>query len=73
MTSNAAHALEIDGETGSLTTGKTADVVLWTGDPFSVYSKAEKVWIDGALLFDRDDPARQPVTNFELEEGVEEW
>ena len=73
VTSNAAHALGIDGETGSLTAGKAADVVLWTGDPFSVYSKAEKVWIDGALLFDRDDPARRPVSDFELGEGVERW
>ena len=73
LTSNPAHALGIDGETGSLVKGKAADVVLWTGDPFSVYSKAEKVWIDGALLFDRDDPARQPVTDFELGEGVEGW
>ena len=35
--------------------GKNADVVLWSGDPFSVYTRAEKVWIDGALLFDRID------------------
>ena len=28
-----------------------ADVVLWSGDPFSVYSHAELVFIDGALVF----------------------
>jgi len=39
---------------------------LWTGDPFSVYSKPEKVWVDGALLFDRLDPAEQWRTDFEL-------
>jgi hypothetical protein len=43
-----------------------ADVVLWSGNPFSVYSRPEKVYIDGALVFDRNDPARQPETDFEL-------
>ena len=47
-------------------TGKNADVVLWSGDPFSVYSKPEKVWVDGALLFDRSDASEQWRTDFEL-------
>ena len=46
--------------------GKNADVVLWSGNPFSVYSRAEKVWIDGAMLFDRLDPGAQWRTDFEL-------
>jgi len=66
ITLNPAKALAIDKQTGSLEPGKMADVVLWTGDPFSVYSHAEKVFIDGALIYDRDDPALQPVTDFEL-------
>jgi hypothetical protein len=41
-------------------------VVLWSGDPFSVYSHAEKVYVDGALLYDRDDPKRQPEMDFSL-------
>ena len=43
-----------------------ADVVLWNGNPFSVYTRPEKVWIDGALMFDAMDPKRRPVTDFEL-------
>ena len=43
-----------------------ADVVVWSGNPFSSYAKAEKVYVDGALMFDRNDPANQPVTDFEL-------
>lgn len=62
---NPAKALGIDKEVGSLEVGKRADVVLWNGDPLSVYSKAEKVWIDGALLFDATTGLR-PVTDFEL-------
>ena len=43
-----------------------ADVVLWSGDPFSVYTKAEKVWNEGWLAFDRLDKARQYKTDFNL-------
>ena len=42
------------------------DVVLWSGDPFSVYTKAVKVFIDGALVYDRSDPRYQPKSDFEL-------
>lgn len=66
ITLNAAQALGIDGETGSLEEGKMADVVLWSGDPFSVYTRAEKVWVDGALLYDRQDPERQPAMDFSI-------
>jgi imidazolonepropionase-like amidohydrolase len=66
MTINAAWALGIDDRTGSLQPGKNADVVLWSGNPFSVYSRAEKVWIDGAMMFDRLDPSQQWRTDFEL-------
>jgi imidazolonepropionase-like amidohydrolase len=66
MTINPAWTLGIDDVTGSIEPGKNADVVLWSGDPFSVYSRAEKVWIDGAMLFDRLDPAQRWRTDFEL-------
>jgi imidazolonepropionase-like amidohydrolase len=66
MTINPAWALGIDDRTGSLQAGKNADVVLWSGDPFSVYSRPEKVWVDGAMMFDRLDPSQQWRTDFEL-------
>jgi imidazolonepropionase-like amidohydrolase len=66
LTINPAWALDLDSKIGSLEVGKDADVVLWSGDPFSVYSRAEKVWIDGALLYDRTDPSEQWRTDFEL-------
>jgi imidazolonepropionase-like amidohydrolase len=66
MTINPGWTLGIDAVTGSIERGKNADVVLWSGDPFSVYTRAEKVWVDGAMLFDRLDPTEQWRTDFEL-------
>ena len=37
------------------------DVVLWNGNPFSVYTRPEKVWVDGAMLYDANDPRLRPV------------
>ncbi|QZD94036.1 amidohydrolase [Qipengyuania gelatinilytica] len=66
ITLNPAKAMGIDAMTGSLEPGKMADVVLWNGDPLSVYSRPEKVWIDGALMYDSMDRKRRPVSDFEL-------
>jgi imidazolonepropionase-like amidohydrolase len=66
LTINPAKSLGIDKQTGSLEPGKMADVVVWSGNPFSVYSRAEKVYVDGALVYDRNDPAHQPEMDFEL-------
>ena len=63
---NPAKALGIAEKTGSLKVGKMADVVLWNGNPFSVYTRPERVWVDGALLYDANDPKRRPVSDFEL-------
>ncbi|MBC3764490.1 amidohydrolase [Neptunicella marina] len=66
LSSNPAKSLGIFDKTGSLEVGKNADLVLWSTDPFSTYAQAEKVYIDGGLAFDRDDPSRWPVSDFEL-------
>jgi len=66
LTINPAWALGLDDRIGSIEVGKNADVVLWSGNPFSIYSKAERVWIDGAMLYDRNDPNERWRTDFEL-------
>jgi imidazolonepropionase-like amidohydrolase len=63
---NPAKALGIADRTGSLKAGKMGDVVLWNGNPFSVYTRPEKVWIDGAILYDAYNPKLRPVSDFEL-------
>ncbi|MEM5481020.1 amidohydrolase [Pseudoalteromonas fuliginea] len=66
ITSNAAKSLGIDDKTGSLEAGKQGDVVIWNQSPFSVYAKAEQVFVDGAKVYDRNDSAYQAVSDFML-------
>lgn len=66
ITSNAAKAIGIGDKTGSLEENKMADIVIWSHNPFSVYARAEKVFIDGALMYDRNDRSKQPVSDFDL-------
>lgn len=65
ITANPAWALGVDERVGTLEAGKNADVVIWSGDPFSVYTHADQVFIDGALVYDRLE-GRRPTSDFEL-------
>jgi cytosine/adenosine deaminase-related metal-dependent hydrolase len=66
ITANPAKAMGIAEKTGSLEAGKAGDIVVWSSDPFSVYAKAEQVYVDGALTYDRNDKRYQPKSDFEL-------
>ncbi|HJL80080.1 MAG TPA: amidohydrolase [Gammaproteobacteria bacterium] len=66
ITLNPAKALGIDDQVGSIEPGKMADIVVWSHDPFSVYSRAEKVFIDGHLKFDINDPGSFQRTDFDI-------
>ena len=66
ITRNPAKALGVLDRTGTLEPGKLGDVVVWSGTPFSVYAQAEQVYIDGARVYDRDDPRYQPKSDFML-------
>ncbi len=70
VTLNPARVLGLDDRIGSLEVGKNADVVVWSGDPFSIYTRADQVFIDGARVFDRFDPARRPKSDFEVGQPV---
>ena len=57
VTLNPAKLLHLDDRMGSIKVGKDADIVLWTDNPMSVYAKANKTFVDGKLLFDRERQA----------------
>tara|TARA_R110000787_G_scaffold166623_4_gene279632 strand:+ start:18 stop:1373 length:1356 start_codon:yes stop_codon:yes gene_type:complete len=66
ITVNAAKSLGLEDKTGSLETGKNADVVIWNQNPFSVYAQAEQVFVDGAKVYDRFDEKYQAKSDFLL-------
>jgi imidazolonepropionase-like amidohydrolase len=65
LSRNPARALHIEAETGTLTPGLRADVVVWSADPLSSYALAERVYMDGALIYERGRPG-EPASDFEL-------
>ena len=66
FTLNPARILGIADKVGSLEVGKDADVVLWNKNPFSIYATPAKVFIDGALVYDRANPAINHQSDFEV-------
>ncbi len=69
ITLQPAWVLGIDQLTGSLEPGKRADVVVWSGHPFGATTRADLVFIEGALRYDRERP--QTWSDFELGREVQ--
>lgn len=66
ITLNPAQQLGIEKRVGSIDVGKDADLAIWTGHPFSVYSRVEATFVDGEIFFDRQqDIARRAETQRE--------
>lgn len=63
VTLNPAKLLHLDDRMGSVEKGKDGDVVLWSDHPLSIYAKAEKTFVDGALYYDieRDAELREMI------------
>jgi imidazolonepropionase-like amidohydrolase len=53
VTINPAIQLGIQNRVGSIEVGKDADLAIWNGHPFSVYSRVDTTFIDGDIFFDR--------------------
>lgn len=66
ITANPARAIGVYDKVGSLEIGKQADVVLWSGDPFSIYTKADLVLVDGIPRYDSRNPAAAQSSDFSL-------
>ena len=65
ITANPAWALGVDAMVGTLEPGKRGDVVVWSGDPLSVYARAELVLVDGNVVVDRSVDA-PPWSDFQV-------
>ena len=51
LTINPARIAGIDDRLGSIEPGKHADLVIWSGDPLDVLSRAVRVFVDGAEIY----------------------
>ena len=61
VTINPAAIIGCADRIGSLTVGKDADVVIWSGDPLDVMSRAERAFIDGREIYRYDYSLREGV------------
>jgi imidazolonepropionase-like amidohydrolase len=61
VTINPARIIGCDDRIGSLTAGKDADVVIWSGDPLDVMSRAERAYVDGREIYRYDYERREGV------------
>jgi len=46
---------------GSLAAGKDADLVIWSGDPLDVMSRAERAYVNGREIYQYDYGRREGV------------
>jgi imidazolonepropionase-like amidohydrolase len=61
VTINPARIIGCADRIGSLAVGKDANVVLWSGDPLDVMSRAERAFIDGREIYHYDYSRREGV------------
>jgi imidazolonepropionase-like amidohydrolase len=55
LTINPARIAGIDDRLGSIEAGKDADLVLWSGDPLDVFSRAQRALIGGREIYSWND------------------
>ncbi|HEX8176424.1 MAG TPA: amidohydrolase family protein [Pyrinomonadaceae bacterium] len=56
MTMANAIILDVQDRVGTLQAGKDADFIILSGDPLSVYTQVLETYVEGARVFDRNDP-----------------
>jgi imidazolonepropionase-like amidohydrolase len=55
LTINPARIVGVDDRLGSIEVGKDADLVIWSGDPLDVLSRAQRALIEGAEIYRYED------------------
>jgi imidazolonepropionase-like amidohydrolase len=66
VTLNPAKMLHLDSHMGSLKAGKDADIVIWSGNPLSIYAVVEKTYVDGICFYDKTkDTAKREYIKYE--------
>ena len=61
VTINPATIMRVSDRVGSLVPGKDADLVIWSGDPFDVMSRAEVAYLRGREVYRYDYASRSGV------------
>jgi imidazolonepropionase-like amidohydrolase len=61
VTINPARIIGVDDRIGSLAVGKDADLVIWSGDPLDVMSRAERAFLDGQEIYHYDYDRREGI------------
>ncbi len=61
ITINPARVMGVEDRLGSVEVGKDADLVVWSGDPLDVMSRAEQCYVDGRLVYRWDATTRAGV------------
>ncbi|GAB3461763.1 amidohydrolase [Actinophytocola sediminis] len=62
ITVNPAQIMGLADRVGALKPGLDADIVLWSGDPLDVMSRAVRVFVNGRDVYHYDDTTAQGIT-----------
>ena len=69
VTWTPAWQLGVQDRVGSIELGKDADFAIWNAHPLSVYARVDQTFVDGELLFDREqDIVRRSLLEAERKE-----
>jgi len=64
LTINPAWVLGLENRIGSIEKGKDADIAIFSGHPFNIYSLVEMTIVDGEIVFDRSkEPSKLEINH----------
>jgi imidazolonepropionase-like amidohydrolase len=70
ITINPAEIMRLDDRVGALKPGLDADVVIWSGDPLDVMSRATRVFVSGRPVYHFDEATGLGVTESPFYQGT---